>query len=42
MIVGFADGMAAEDVAALPAYGQVPAVRADSAVLIDDGDSARR
>ena len=36
VIVGFADGMAAEDVTALPAYGQVPAVRADSAVLIDD------
>ncbi|MFP5370137.1 MAG: iron-siderophore ABC transporter substrate-binding protein [Actinomycetes bacterium] len=36
VIVGFTDGMAAEDVAALPAYGQVPAIRADSAVLIDD------
>ena len=36
VIVGFADGMAADEVAALPAYGQVPAIQRDSAVLIDD------
>jgi iron complex transport system substrate-binding protein len=36
VIVGFADGMAAEEVEALPAYGQVPAIQRDSAVLIDD------
>ena len=36
VIVGFADGLPAEDVAALPAYGQVPAIQRDSAVLIDD------
>jgi iron complex transport system substrate-binding protein len=36
VIVGFADGLAAEEVAALPAYGQVPAIQRYSAVLIDD------
>jgi iron complex transport system substrate-binding protein len=36
VIVGFADGMAADEVAALPAYSQVPAIQRDSAVLIDD------
>jgi iron complex transport system substrate-binding protein len=36
VIVGFADGLAADEVTALPAYGQVPAIQRDSAVLIDD------
>ena len=36
VIVGFADGMPAEEVAALPAYAQVPAIQRGSAVLIDD------
>ena len=36
MIVGFADGLSAEEVAALPIYGQVPAMRNDAAVPIDD------
>jgi iron complex transport system substrate-binding protein len=36
VIVGFADGLAADEVAALPAYAQVPAIQRDSAVLIDD------
>jgi iron complex transport system substrate-binding protein len=36
VIVGFADGLTADEVAALPAYGQVPAIQRDSAVLIDD------
>lgn len=36
VIVGFADGLSAEEVAALPIYAQVPAIRNDAAVLIDD------
>jgi iron complex transport system substrate-binding protein len=36
VIVGFADGMPADEVAALPAYGRVPAIQRDAAVLIDD------
>ena len=36
VIVGFADGLPAEEVAALPIYGQVPAIQNDAAVLIDD------
>jgi iron complex transport system substrate-binding protein len=36
VIVGFADGLTAEEVAALPVYGQVPALARDAAVLIDD------
>ncbi len=36
VVVGFADGLSAEEVAALPIYGQVPALRNDAAVLIDD------
>jgi iron complex transport system substrate-binding protein len=36
VIVGFADGLPAADVAELPAYGQVPAIQRDAAVLIDD------
>jgi iron complex transport system substrate-binding protein len=36
VIVGFADGLSAEEVAALPIYGQVPAIQNDAAVLIDD------
>jgi iron complex transport system substrate-binding protein len=36
VIVGFADGLSADEVAALPIYGQVPAIRNDAAVLIDD------
>jgi iron complex transport system substrate-binding protein len=36
VIVGFADGLTAEEVAALPVYGQVPAIARDAAVLIDD------
>jgi iron complex transport system substrate-binding protein len=36
VIVGFADGLSAEEVAALPVYGQVPAISRDAAVLIDD------
>ncbi len=36
VIVGFADGLSAEEVAALPIYGQVPAIQDDAAVLIDD------
>jgi iron complex transport system substrate-binding protein len=36
VIVGFADGLSAEEVAALPVYGQVPAIQRDAAVLIDD------
>lgn len=36
VIVGFADGLTAEEVKALPVYGQVPAIQRDAAVLIDD------
>jgi iron complex transport system substrate-binding protein len=36
VVVGFADGLTAEEVAALPVYAQVPAIQRDSAVLIDD------
>jgi iron complex transport system substrate-binding protein len=36
VIVGFADGLSAEEVAALPIYSQVPAIQSDAAVLIDD------
>lgn len=36
VLVGFADGLSAEEVAALPIYRQVPALRNDAAVLIDD------
>jgi iron complex transport system substrate-binding protein len=36
VIVGFADGLSAEEVAALPIYAQVPAIQDDAAVLIDD------
>jgi iron complex transport system substrate-binding protein len=36
VIIGFADGMPAEEVAALPIYRQVPAIQDDAAVLIDD------
>jgi iron complex transport system substrate-binding protein len=36
VLVGFADGLSAEEVAALPIYSQVPAIQRDSAVLIDD------
>lgn len=36
VIVGFADGLSAEEVAALPIYSRVPAIADDAAVLIDD------
>ena len=36
VIVGFADGLSAEEVAALPIYSRVPALQDDAAVLIDD------
>ncbi len=36
VIVGFADDLPAEEVAALPIYGRVPAIQDDAAVLIDD------
>jgi iron complex transport system substrate-binding protein len=36
VLVGFADGLSAEEAAALPIYSQVPAIRNGSAVLIDD------
>ena len=36
VIVGFADGLSAEEVTALPIYGQVPAIQDAAAVLIDD------
>src|SRR3712207_8708019 len=36
VIVGFADGLSAEEVLALPVYSRVPAVQDDAAVLIDD------
>ena len=36
VLVGFADGLSAEEVAALPIYSQVPAIQSDAAVLIDD------
>jgi iron complex transport system substrate-binding protein len=36
VIIGFADGLSADEVAALPIYSQVPAIRNDAAVLIDD------
>lgn len=36
VLVGFADGLPAEEVAALPVYGQVPAIASGAAVLIDD------
>ena len=36
VLVGFADGLSVEEVAALPIYSQVPAIQNDSAVLIDD------
>ena len=36
VIVGFADGLSADEVAALPIYSRVPAIADDAAVLIDD------
>jgi len=36
VLVGFTDGLSAVEVAALPIYGQVPAIQDDAAVLIDD------
>jgi iron complex transport system substrate-binding protein len=36
VVVGFADGLTAEEVAASPVYAQVPAIRRDAAVIIDD------
>ena len=36
VLVGFADGLSAEEAAALPTYSQVPAIQNDAAVLIDD------
>jgi iron complex transport system substrate-binding protein len=36
VLVGFADGLSADEVAALPIYSQVPAIQDDAAVLIDD------
>jgi iron complex transport system substrate-binding protein len=36
VIVGFADGLSADEVAALPVYSRVPAIQDDAAVLIDD------
>jgi iron complex transport system substrate-binding protein len=36
VLVGFADGLSAEEVAALPVYSRVPAIQDDAAVLIDD------
>jgi iron complex transport system substrate-binding protein len=36
VIVGFADGLSADEVAALPVYRRVPAIQRDAAVLIDD------
>jgi iron complex transport system substrate-binding protein len=36
VLVGFADGLAADEVAALPIYSRVPALENDAAVLIDD------
>ena len=36
VIVGFADGLSAEEVLALPVYSRVPAIQDDAAVLIDD------
>jgi iron complex transport system substrate-binding protein len=36
VLVGFADGLPADEVAALPVYSRVPAIERDAAVLIDD------
>jgi iron complex transport system substrate-binding protein len=36
VLVGFADGLSADEAAALPIYTQVPAIRDDAAVIIDD------
>jgi iron complex transport system substrate-binding protein len=36
VVVGFADGLTAEEIAAQPVYAQVPAIQRGSAVLIDD------
>ena len=36
VLVGFADGLSADEVAALPIYSQVPAIQDGAAVLIDD------
>jgi iron complex transport system substrate-binding protein len=36
VVIGFADGLPAEEVAALPIYSRVPAIQDDAAVLIDD------
>ncbi len=36
VLVGFADGLSADEAAALPIYNQVPAIQDDAAVIIDD------
>ncbi|MET0764672.1 MAG: iron-siderophore ABC transporter substrate-binding protein [Blastococcus sp.] len=36
VLVGFADGLSADEVTALPVYAQVPALQRGAAVLIDD------
>lgn len=36
VVIGFADGLPADEVAALPIYSRVPAIENDAAVLIDD------
>lgn len=36
VVIGFADGLPAEEVAALPVFSRVPAIQDDAAVLIDD------
>ena len=36
VLVGFADGLSADEAAALPIYTQVPAIQDDAAVIIDD------
>jgi iron complex transport system substrate-binding protein len=40
VVIGFADGLTADQVAALPVYAQVPAVQRGSAVIVDDQEVA--
>src|SRR3954468_9794265 len=40
VVIGFADGLTAEEVAAQPVYAQVPAVQRGSAVIVDDQEFA--
>jgi iron complex transport system substrate-binding protein len=40
VVIGFADGISAGEVKALPVYAQVPAIQRNSAVIVDDEEVA--